>query len=398
MKKFKENFKKHWKLSLVLFVLLLGVAGATVWFTLGSNRASNESTNTYTAYVQSETGTALEKVYVMLCAEDGTEITWLPYVTNTSGKVQFVEGIEEGCYVKVVGVPIGYKLDESVKYNFDSFGNVKITLAEDDSVYIAQIGDTKFMSLSSAIGVANASSEDVIIELMADVVMNTGTLKNGYGKNITIKGNGHTITTEGGNNSFLVNQAEGVVAFENVNIKHKNTGATFQVNGLTTLSLTDVAIDATGGSAYNYALINTLAVDGTTTLNLTRVDVKMAVQTPAKANEAGIIRTGNTSGTKTVDINMVDCNFDTEGATGRQCIVVMKNTVANMYFFSFCFDLWKRKIITPAAPKNAKISAVAQCDRQRAVITRSRPAEGTLIVTKIEAQPSDVTITPVFPL
>ncbi len=145
MKKFKENFKKHWKLSLVLFVLLLGVAGATVWFTLGSNRTSNESTNTYTAYVQSEKGTALEKVYVMLCAEDGTEITWLPYVTNTSGKVQFVEGIEEGCYVKVVGVPIGYKLDESVKYNFDSFGNVKITLAEDDSVYIAQIGDTKFM-------------------------------------------------------------------------------------------------------------------------------------------------------------------------------------------------------------------------------------------------------------
>ncbi len=330
MKTFKETFKKYWKLSIILFVLLVGAAGATAWLVFGNGSSQETASVTYSAYVQNEQGQSMEKVYVMLCAKDGTEISWLPYVTNMNGKIQISEGIEEGCYLKVVGVPIGYKLDESVKYEFDSMGNVKITLTEDDSVYIAQIGDTKFMSFSSALGVANASSEEVTIELMADVTMNTGTIKNGYGKNITIKGNGHTITSEGGNNSLLVNQAGGVVAFENANFVHKNTGALFQVNGLTTLSLTDVTIDATGGSAYNYALINTLAVDGTTTLNLTRVDAKMAVQTPAKANEAGIIRTGNTSGTKTVDINMIDCNFDTEGATGRQCIVVMKNTVANI--------------------------------------------------------------------
>ena len=327
----ENRMKKHWKLSLLLLVLLVGVAGATLWFTVGRNWIANQSTgDAYTAYVQDEKGTSLEKVYVMLCAEDGTEITWLPYVTNTSGKVQFVEGVEEGCYVKVVGVPLGYKLDESVKYKFDESKNVKITLVEDDSVYVAKIDETKFMSFSSALSVANASSEDVTIELMADAVINTGTVKNAYGKTIIVNGNGHTVTTEGGNNAFLVNQEEGLVAFENMNIVHKNTGATFQVNALVTLSLTDVSIDATKGSAYNYALINTLAVDGTTTLNMTRVDVKMAVQTPAKANEAGIIRTGNTSGTKTVNINLTECNFDTEEATGRQCIVVMKNTVANI--------------------------------------------------------------------
>lgn len=327
----ENRMKKHWKLSLILLVLLVGVAGATLWFTVGRNWTANQSTgDAYTAYVQDEKGTSLEKVYVMLCAEDGTEITWLPYVTNTSGKVQFVEGVEEGCYVKVVGVPLGYKLDESVKYEFDESKNVKITLVEDDSVYVAKIDETKFMSFASALSVANASSEDVTIELMADAVINTGTVKNAYGKTIIVNGNGHTVTTEGGNNAFLVNQEEGLVAFENMNIVHKNTGATFQVNALVTLSLTDVSIDATKGSAYNYALINTLAVDGTTTLNMTRVDIKMAVQTPAKANEAGIIRTGNTSGTKTVDINLKECNFDTEEATGRQCIVVMKNTVANI--------------------------------------------------------------------
>ncbi len=332
MKKFMENVKKYWIISLVLIVLLVGAGGAVLLTTVGSTWFSKDGEGKiYSVYVQSDKGQSLEKVYVMLCAEDGTEITWLPYVTNGTGKIQFSEGVEEGCYLKVVGVPIGYKLDESVKYKFDSMGNAKITLEEDDSVYIAKIGDTKFMSFSSALGVANASSNDVVIELLADVTMNTGTVKNGYGKNITVKGNGHTITVEGGNNTFLVNQDKGgIIAFENLKIKHNNTGAVFQVNALATLNLTDVEIDATKGSAYNYALINTLAVGGTTTLNMTRVDVKMAVSTPAKANQAGIIRTGNTSGTKTVNINMVDCNLDAEGATGRQCIVVMKNTVANI--------------------------------------------------------------------
>ena len=332
MKKFKENIKKYWIISLVLIVLLLGAGGAILWTTVGNTWfAKGGESDIYTAYVQDEKGTALEKVYVMLCAEDGTELTWLPYVTNGTGNIQFSEGAKEGCYLKVVGVPIGYKLDESVKYEFDSMRNVKITLAEDDSVYIAKIGDTKFMSLSSALGVANASNDESVIELLADVSVATGTIKNAYGKNITIKGNGHTITAVGGNNTFLVNQDKGgEITFEDVKIEHNNTGAVFQVNALATLNLTDIEIDATKGSAYNYALINTLAVDGTTNLNMTRVDVKMAVKTPAKANQAGIIRTGNTSGTKTVNINMVDCNLDAEGATGRQCIVVMKNTVANI--------------------------------------------------------------------
>ena len=47
--------------------------------------------------------------------------------------------------------------------------------------------------------------------------------------------------------------------------------------------------------------------------------------------------------------------------------------------------------------ENAKIKAVAQWPKHRAVITKSRPAEGTLTVTKIAAQPSDVTTTPALP-
>ena len=118
---------------------------------------------------------------------------------------------------------------------------------------------------------------------------------------------------------------------------------------------------------------------------LSRSDVKLIMNNKAYATHMGRFSINALLPTVTSRISM-------------SMSTATKNTVANMYFLSFCRDLWKRKIITPAAPKNAKISAVAQCDRQRAVITRSRPAEGTLIVTKIEAQPRDVTITPVLPL
>lgn len=328
MKNLKENFKKHWKLSLIICVLIC-VLGAGIWF--ASNFLGRDaSSETYVVEVTDEKGKSVKEVYLVLCAEDGTELSWLPYVTNMSGKAQFSEAIEEGTYVKVVGVPFGYKLDESVKYTFDEEGKVKIVLIEDQSVYVAKIGDTMYGSLASALGVANSSSEDVVVELLADTMLKTFTINNNYGKNITLKGNGHTITAEGGNNTFIINQKEGVVAFEGLVLKHKNTGSAFHLNSVASVDLTDVEIDATGGNAYNYALINTLGVDGTTTLNLTRVNAKMVVGSPAKANEAGIIRTGNTSGTKTVNINMVDCNFDTTGATGRHGIVVMKNTVANL--------------------------------------------------------------------
>lgn len=322
--------KKHWKNLLVICAVILCVLGALTGIIINSRNKSATSGQVYTVEVKNENGGLVEEAYIMICDADGTELTWLPYVTNITGEVKYTQGFEEGCYVKVVGVPLGYKLDESVKYTFDENGRAVIVLGEDDSVYVARIGDNKYFSFASALGAANASSEDVTIELLSDVLIKTATIKNTYGKTVTINGNGHTLTTDGGNNAFLVNQEGGIVAFENMTIQHKNTGSAIQIGSLVTVNMTDVVIDATKGTAYNYALINTMAIDGTTTLNLTRVDVKMAVGSPAKADQAGIIRTGNTSGTKTVEINLVDCNFDTEEATGRHGIVVMKNTVANI--------------------------------------------------------------------
>lgn len=330
MNNFKENLKKHWKNLLIICAVVVCALGALAGIIISSRNKTEVTGTGYTVEVRGEDGQPVDEVYVALCDAEGNELTWLPYVSNITGEVKYTQDIKEGYYVKVVGVPLGYKLDESVKYSFNESGVAKIVLGEDDSVYVAKIGDNKFLSFSSAVGTANGSNDDVTIELLSDITINTANLNNPYGKSITINGNGHKVTTAGGNNVFVINQKEGVIAFENLKIKHTNTGAVVQANGLVTVNMTDVDIDASDGTAYNYALINTLAIDGTTTLNLTRVNAKMSVGSPAKANEAGIIRTGNTGGTKEVNINLVDCKLDTTEASGRQCIVVMKNTVATI--------------------------------------------------------------------
>lgn len=371
----KTKGKKQLVILLVACVAFLITVGTIIGIVVSSNRTADVS-SIHTVVVKDQQGNPVEEVCLSLYGPDDKEVTWLPYVTNITGEVKFTQDIGEGYYVKVAGVPMGYKLDDSVQYSFEG-DKMVIVLGEDDSAYVAQIGDQKFFSFSSAVGVANGSNDDVTIELLADITINTATLKNSYSKTITIDGGGHMVTTAGGNNVFLVNQNEGVVEFKNMNIKHTNTGSVLQVGGLATINVADVKIDATEGTAYNYALINTMAVDGTTTLNFTRVDVKMAVGSPAKAEEAGIIRTGNTGGTKNVEINLVDCNFDTTDATGRQCIVVMKNTVATINATNTTFKsgdsyaIWAREQSKPQTLTMTNCVATATGEK-----TASAPIEG----------------------
>lgn len=331
---FKENFKRHWKIALILLVLLLLLVGAGLWLFIGNKKPEEVAAGvTYTVQVKNSGGQSVEEVYVMLCKEDGTEINWLPYVTNMAGKVEFADIEEEGVYVKVVGVPVGYALDESVQYTFDEKGNVTIVLGDDDSVYVAQIGETMFTNFSSALGVANGKSGEsgeIVIDLLADVTIKTAGVNNLYKGDIVINGNGHTITTAEDNHAFNVKSPDGSFTLKNMTIIHKNYGSVVQMNSNITVNMEDVVIDATQGSGYNYALINTLATDGTATVNLTRTNITMAAGTVGKDNYGGIIRTGNASGTKNVNINIDSCNLDTTGATGRHCIIVMKTTVATI--------------------------------------------------------------------
>lgn len=326
---FKENFKKHWKSILVLSVLVVLLAGVGVFTFLGS-RNSQEVATTYTVQVQDANGAAVEEVYLVLCAEDGTELSWLPYATNVSGTVQFSDKIEEGCYVKVVDVPMGYKAEENVKYTFDEEGKLTIVLADDDSIYVAQIGERKYYSLATAFGVANGANGEVTVDLLADTTIKSFKFNSVYETKVIINGNGYTMTAEGDNNTFLINSTKGELVFKNINFIYKNTGSLVQMYNPYTVSLEDVNIDATQGTAYNYTLFNTLGVEGTTNLNMTRVNVKMAVGSAGLDNYSAVIRTGNPDKTKNVNINLDSCNFDATGATGRHGIVVMKNTVATL--------------------------------------------------------------------
>jgi len=323
--------KKNWKILAAIALAILCIAGVILGITLGgSGQVAGPERGKTTISVEGPNGASVEEVYVMLYDKDGKPLTKLPYVTNASGKIQYHYNVGEGSYVQVVSVPIGYKLDESVKWTFNEKGEANIAVDEDDTAFVAKIGEKKYSSFTVALATANAASEDVVVELLADVTFNTATIKNNYNKTITVKGNGHTITSGGGNHAFLLEQAEGEVIFENMTIVHNNYGSVFQMNSLMTLTATDVVLDATKGSAYNYALINTLGVDGTTTVNLTNVDAKMAVSSSGKSDQSAIIRTGNTTGTKNVVLNLKGCNFDTTEATGRCGIIVMKNTVADI--------------------------------------------------------------------
>lgn len=204
----------------------------------------------------------------------------------------------------------------------------KATQAYDLGV-VAKIGDTEYHAFPTAFRDAYKTNGDVVIELAKDVTMTEINVNGMPNKKITLEGNGHTITTEGGNNAFKINTV-GKFEFKNLTIDHRNTGSVIQNLALNTIDLTDVTINATRGEAYNYCLINFMAAGDTSYMNMTRVKVKMAVESAGKDSNSAIIRTGlgTAEDTKTVVLNLTDCSFDTTGATGRTGILIMPTTTA----------------------------------------------------------------------
>ncbi len=194
---------------------------------------------------------------------------------------------------------------------------------------VAKIGDKEYDSLTTALLDAYQESKDVLVELTANTTIASVSVQNSKGKNITIDGGGHTVTTEHENNAINITQTKGEVTIRNMKIVHKNYGAAIRQSNAGVLNLTDINIDATKGKEYRYFIINLPATKGTSYMNLTRVNVTMAVES-AGYEDSGILRTGNGNDAdkKTVVINMTDCNFDASRAPGRAGIVIMTTTTA----------------------------------------------------------------------
>lgn len=220
------------------------------------------------------------------------------------------------------------------KYKNEPIGDRGIVVSDNakqayDPGVIAKIGDKEYHVFPVAFRDAYSMRGDVVIELTADVTMTEINVNSMPNKKITLEGNGHTVITEGGNNAFKINTA-GTFEFRNLTIDHRNTGSVIQNYALNTIELTDVNINATRGEAYNYCLINFMSAGDTCYLNMTRVNVKMAVGTAGKDSNSAVIRTGHgtVDDTKTVVFNLTDCTIDTTGATERVGILIMATTTA----------------------------------------------------------------------
>lgn len=210
-------------------------------------------------------------------------------------------------------------------------GNVKFVT----STNVAQIGDTYYTSLKSAIEYANASGADETIELLTDIGGNSAvdfaqlSINNENGQTITIDGNGHSITTSGTSNSIEVYQSSGTVELKDLTIYHNGTNALVRTRNAVTLKVTDVdiyATDGTEGVLKNY-LFN-ISGEGTSYLTMSKVNVE-AINSSTADSKSGVIRTGvDSTVTKTVYITMTDCNIDLEQATGRTGIMIMGSTTA----------------------------------------------------------------------
>ena len=255
-------------------------------------------------------------------------------MTIKNSTVKTADGYPINCNSQPLTLENSTFVSTDAKFNANAINDTATVISDKksqqrDPGIVAKMGDKEYDSLTTALLDAYRESNDVLIEMTGDATISSVLVQNSKGKNVTIDGCGHTVTTQNENNAFSITQTRGTVTICNMKIVHKNYGAAIRQSASCIVNLTDVDIDATQGEEYRYFIINLPATKGTSTMNLTRVNVKMAV---AKAGneDSGIIRTGNGGDTdkKTVVLNLTDCNLDASGASGRAGIVIMSTTTA----------------------------------------------------------------------
>jgi len=221
---------------------------------------------------------------------------------------------------------------------------------------VAKIGET-YYTLSDAVAAANASAEEVTIELLQDITISSALTfrNNNSGVSTTIDGKGYEVTTSGAINVFVLQgspEGTGTYEFKNMTVKHGSSKALVQMNERSvttdgvkeithttkkaTVRLTNVNIENVNNGGYEFGLITTLptAVDADMTLDLNKVDVTMNIVDEENKlvinDNAAIIRTGNPDQVKAVDINLTNCNFNVSGAAGISGIKVLKSATADI--------------------------------------------------------------------
>lgn len=193
----------------------------------------------------------------------------------------------------------------------------------------AKIGNN-YYSLEKALTIANEGTEDTTVQLIGDIALDkTLNFTGENDTNLVLDGDGHTVTTSGGNHAVVVKKAAGSLRLQNINFEHQATRLLLRVDSDIAVDLTDVKVNATSDSNKD-GLIRLL---GNSTLNLTNVAMTMAhenaapVDTATAESDEGIIRA---EGKKTVSINLIGCQIDLTNAPNRTGIVIGNNVVATI--------------------------------------------------------------------
>jgi uncharacterized repeat protein (TIGR02543 family) len=221
-------------------------------------------------------------------------------------------------------------------FDFETIINEDTTLTAQWTEAVAKIGDTLYATLAEAIA---AAQDGDTVELLKDITADLDSVTDltagvfNIDKNITINGNGHTVSASGEKNVHIFNVLSGTAAIENIvldgngkaksgihayadtnvtltNVESKNnTGAGVIVNGAT-VTATDLK---TSGNAWGG--VNVDARDGH--------NAEVAIGGESKLEETYSVYTDNTSSANvTVTIN--------GGEYNNVAIVAGDNTTINI--------------------------------------------------------------------
>lgn len=210
------------------------------------------------------------------------------------------------------------------------------TCTGDDNctIHVAKIGTTHYTTLAEAV---NASGDNALIELFADVTDGGGIIIGDTHKNITINFGGHTYTVTKDlagsantkNQCFQFLQGSESVKLLNGTIIGNNSGLSFIIQNYTNLTLKDMTLDATKGTNSIHTVVSNncgeVNVIGSTSITAAAGKVALDVSFWPSAYPAGTSVTVDTTGTIKGRIDMGLWGKDGAIAKPSKSILVVKN-------------------------------------------------------------------------
>ena len=198
---------------------------------------------------------------------------------------------------------------------------------------IATVGNTKFYSLNTAAKQASKLGGKESVKLVGDITLFNSTTFSGDGITAIIDGNGHTITTEGGNTIFKINANNYKLTFRNMKIKHGGYERLLQYEAkkegidVTWENVTVVASGTTEDACYKYGLMN---LRGSGSFTMKSSSITLDVPKIINGSAPGVIRTGNANDGQKLTICLNDSKIDASKTNGAYGIYVQKSAVTDI--------------------------------------------------------------------